>query len=128
MKNLIFLIFLPILSFSQELDGYTTIDDYNNSSKIEEYTHYEDESNLPTISKEIKDQKNVNISSYDFIIIGRDTLSRDKYIYLKNSGYFTWGRPTHQGTSNNVPFYHSSYSSESIYRNGIVNFLHIRFD
>lgn len=128
MKTLIlFLIFAPFLSFSQELDGYTTIDDYDNSSMAEEYTHYEDISNAP-VSVKIQDQKNVNISSYDFIIIGRDTISRDKYIYLKNSGYFTWGRSTHQGTSNNVPFYHSSYSSESIYRNGIVKFLHIRFD
>jgi len=106
MKNLIiFLIFTPFLSFSQELEGYTTIDD---NFSNEEYTHYEDMSN-DSVSQKIQDGKNVNI-------------------YLKNSGYFTWGRSTHQGTSNNVPFYHSSYSSESIYRNGIVNFLHIRFD
>ena len=124
MKNLIiFLIFTPFLSFSQELEGYTTIDD---NFSNEEYTHY-GESN-DSVSQKIRDGKNVNIYSNDFFIIGRDTISRDKYIYLKNSGYFTWGRSTHQGTSNRVPFYHSSYSSESIYRNGIVNFLHIRFD
>jgi hypothetical protein len=132
MKYIFILLFLPFISFSQGLEGYSTIDDWqdslqsNNNFDEFEYTSYDDE---PVQSNNItKIDKVTNIYDYDFVILNGDTITVDKYIYLKNSGYFIWSRsPYFLGTSNCTPFYHESYQKKSIYRNGKLNLLHIKF-
>ena len=141
MKYIFILLFLPFISLSQGLEGYSTIDDWEDSLQYsntdidldlnDEYILYEEDQKSFEYSNEsniTKIDKINNIYDYDFIVLNGDTITVDKYLYLKNSGYFIWGRyPYFLGTSNYVPFYHESYQKKSIYRNGKINLLHIKF-
>lgn len=88
---------------------------------LKSYSQKSLESNTDTLL-----QPSISIYNYDGVIIGKDTFSIDQYIYLSNSGYFTWSKtPYFKGTSNLLPF-NNSYDRKSIYRNGILNFLYIK--
>ena len=73
------------------------------------------------------DSKNINIYDYDYVVLNnKDTLTVNQYLYLKNSGYFTWSStPLYWGTSYTV---FNNNVRNSIYNNGrLLNILHIRY-
>lgn len=82
---------------------------------------------MPTLEYKKVDSKNINIYDYDYVILNnKDTLTVNQYLYLKNSGYFTWrSTPLYWGTSYTV---FNNNVRNSIYNNGrLLNILHIRY-